>query len=423
MLISLVLRLHNYAIYPQRGASSDEYSYSFLGVSLLVNHVPISWSAFHAYKNLRHLTIRKLYFPIVYPYFDHPPLSGLLVGGWSLLFGQYRFEDIDLKTIRLVPIFLSMISSVFVFLLSKYFYNFKTAVWSLLIYSTATIFVMNGRVVFAENLLTTLMLVTTYLFSIFRKNLTYKKVILLGILSGLSFWTKELGIAVFLSIFYLLISEKIKSKLVLTFIITSIAIVLSYILYGIYYDAEVFWGIIALQAARDVGPTTLLYLISTPIIVNKIYFDGWYFFGLICFFYSFWEYNKNKILLIPSVTYFLLLIFSLTQKGEMGWYMIPMFPFMAIFSAKLLVETLKKQSWFIFMLLLFVGLYEIKFIYDANFGLTAAQFRILTLILFGPFIILKLLNKENAFRILGNIWFYLLIFGTIILTYTYKHPA
>ena len=81
LFAGLLLRLNNYSVYPQRGATSDEYSYSFLGVSLLTKHVPISWSAVSAYKNRSDLTIKNLYFPIVSPYFDHPPLNGLLVGG------------------------------------------------------------------------------------------------------------------------------------------------------------------------------------------------------------------------------------------------------------------------------------------------------------------------------------------------------
>src|SRR3989339_101946 len=100
VFMSIILRLHNYEKYPQRGATSDEYTYSFLGMSLLKERVPISWSAFPAYKNIQHLTIRNLYFPIVYPYFDHPPLSGFLTGGLSLLVGQNTFEKVDLKTIR-----------------------------------------------------------------------------------------------------------------------------------------------------------------------------------------------------------------------------------------------------------------------------------------------------------------------------------
>lgn len=419
-----MLRLHNYSIYPQRGASSDEYTYSFLGISLLTRGVPESWSNLNAYPNLYHLTIRKLYFPMVFPYFDHPPLNGLLVGGWSILNNQSSFDKVQLTTIRLVPIFLSIISSLLVFLLGIKLFNYKTAVWALLIYSTATIFVMNQRVVFAENLLTPLMLGSIFLY-VYRKKLTPKTTIIIGVLSGLAFWTKELGITVFFTMLYLFLEDRRNTKSILLLVSLFLAFFIGYIGYGYYYDSDLFWKIISIQAARPVGPETVLLLTSTPIIVNKVYYDGWYFFGFLSFFFALFDFNKYKILVVPAFVYFMLMVFSINKTGEMGWYIIPLFPFMALFSADLLLESLKKQkqSWFIFLLLIFVGLYEIKYLYGENFGLTSLQFRILLLMLFSPLIILRLLGKNNAFRILGNIWFYLLILGTIFLTFNYVHPA
>lgn len=423
LFVGLILRLHNYSMYPQRGATSDEYSYSFLGVSLLTKHVPISWSAISAYKHRSDLTIKNLYFPIVYPYFDHPPLNGLLVGGWALIFGQDTFSKIELQTIRLVPIFLSMVSSVIVFILGFRLYSFKTGIWALLIYSTTVIFVMNGRVVLAENLLTPLLLGTVYLFYNFRKNMTFKKTIVMGILCGLAFWTKELGIAVLLSMIYLFIAEKIKIKFTLGLIITSLFFVLLYLLYGAYFDWEVFKAVVSIQSGRVVGPETLLYVTSTPIIINKLYYDGWYFLGFISFFLSFSDYRKYRFLLVPAFTYFLLMIFSLTQRGEMGWYLIPLFPFMALFTANLLVEGLEKKNWSIFLLLILVGLYEVQYLFRANFGLTSMQFRMILILMFCPFLLAYVFKKEQLFARLGNAAFYLLIFGNILLTYNYIHPA
>lgn len=424
LLLGLLLRLHNYNIYPQRGASADEYAFAFLGISLIKEKVPTAWSAFPVYKDhLTHLTIRNLYFPIVKPYFDHPPLYGLVVGGWSMVFDQATFEDVDLKTIRLVPIFFSSFSSILVFLLGFRLYDFKTGVWALLIYSTATIFVINGRVVFAENMLTTFMLGTLYLFHVFKKNLTFNKTIILGIICGLTFLTKVVGIVVFLTLLFLFITEKVKPKFVITLTALTSLFVISFILYGTYYNAELFWQVQAYQSDRPIGPETLLYILSTPIIVNKIYLDGWYFLGFTSFFVALLDYKKYKLLLAPFFVYLMLLILSLTQKGEMGWYMIPFFPLMALLSARILIDSLKQKSWFIFAVLLFVGLLQIKHIYEANFGLTPLQFRILIFLIFAPLVLLQLFKKEKAFRVLGSIWFYLLILGTAFLTYSYIHPA
>lgn len=422
-VISLILRLHNYEQYPQRGATSDEYTYAFLGMSLLKDHVPISWSSFPAYENRRHLTVKKLYFPIVWPYFDHPPLSGFLTGGLSLLVGQDSFEKVNLKTIRLVPIFLSMLSSILLFLIGLRLYNYKTAVWALLIYATTTIFVINGRIALSENLLTPLFLLSLYLFSLFEEKISYTKAIIFGILSGLAFWTKELGIVVFLSLFYLFKKKNLKLKLLVLFVGASLLIIGSYFLYGAYYDWELFLKIWSFQTGREIGPQTLHMLLNNPIIVNKPYMDGWYFFGFLSIFYSLIDFKKNKLIVVPALLYFLLLIFSLTRHGEMGWYVIPLFPFMAITSARVLVENIENKSWYIFVFLLFVGMAQIKFLYEDIFGLTPVQFRIILVLLFGPLLIASLFNKEKLFRILSSAWFYTFIIGNIILTYNYIHPA
>lgn len=423
LFVSLILRLHNYEQYPQRGATSDEYSYSFLGMSLLKDGIPTSWSSFQAYKNRQDLTIRNLYFPVVYPYFDHPPLSGFLTGGLSLLVGQDTFEKVDLKTIRLVPIFLSLISSILVFLLSLRLYTYKTAVWALLIYSTTTVFVINGRIALSENLLTPLFLTSLYLFSLFKKNISEKKAIIFGTLAGLSFWAKESGIAVFLSLFYLFKIENIKLKPFVIFTIVSFLILGSYFLYGAYYDWDLFVKIWSAQSGREIGPQTLHLLFSNPIIVNKPYSDGWYFFGFLSLLFATFDYKKNKLIIIPAFVYFFFLIFTMTRHGESGWYAIPLFPFMAIASAQLLVESIQRKNWYIFVLLLFVGLSHTKFLYEDNFGLTVERFRVIFFIFFAPLFITVFFKKESLFRIVSNAWFYLLILGNIILTYNYIHPA
>lgn len=423
LFLGVILKLHNYSIYPQRGATSDEYSYSFQGVSLLTKGVPVSWSAFTQYKNLRHLTIDKLYFPIVYPYFDHTPLNGIITGAWAIAFGENTFEKIQLKTIRIVPIILSTISSLLVFLIGVKLFNYKTAIWALLIYSTSTIFAIHGRVVLAENLITPLLLGSVYTFINFYKKINIQKTFLLGTLAGLTFWTKELGVVTFFTLLYLFLSEKIKIKYTLLLTATFLFFIGLYIAYGTYFDAEVFWQILSQQSGRFIGPDTFLYIVSTPIIVNKFYNDGWYFFGFFAFFASYISYRKNKFMLVPATIYFLLLLSALTERGEMGWYIIPLFPFMSLFIAKFLADTVQKVGFGILPLLIFVGLYFLKYGYEANFGLTPFQFRLSLLIFFLPVMLTVIFKKEKAYKFLSHFWFYTFIAGNILLTYNYAHPA
>jgi len=423
LLLNLVLHIHNYAVYPQRGATSDEYTYSFLGISLLTKHVPISWSNVAPYPHRTDLTIDHLYFPIVSPYFDHPPLNGLLVGSFALLQGENTFQKVQLSTVRLVPIFLTLLSALLVFLLAYRLFSYTQAVWALLIYSTTTIFVINTRIGFAENLLTPLLLFSIYLFTIFDKRMTAKKAILLGLLTGLSFWTKELGIVTFFTLSFFFVWRKIRWKFFISFLLTSCLFFLLYLGYGDYYDWNLFWAVISAQSNRPIGPEVLQMLIFQPVIVNKPYFDGWYFLGFVALFASFVDFKKYSYVLIPSFLYFLLLIFSLNRDGQMGWYVIPLFPFMAIAVATALHASLQKSGWFLYILLVFAGLYEIQYLYEASFGLTPVQFRIMLILLFAPLIVLHSMGKEKLAAKLGLFWFYLLIVGNVVLTYTYIHPA
>lgn len=422
LILGVILRFHNYDVYPQRGATSDEYTYSFLGVSLLTKGTPISWSHFD-YPNKKIVTIDKIIFPIVSPYFDHPPLFGILVGGWSLLFGQNEFDEIKLQTIRLIPFFLSLVSSILLFLLSNKLYGYKVAVWSLIIYSTSVVFVMNNRVVMSETLLTPLLLIALYILASFLRKLNVRMAVVLGIISGLGVLTKMFGIAIFLSIILLMLLEKSKSKLI--FIISGIFLlfVSLLLLYGWYYDWNLFLEIQKAQGARLIGPDSLWLFTLSATIVNKIFQDGWYYFGLLSLFFLFTDYKNHKFIIIPSFIYILILVFSLNRTGHSGWYMIPLFPLMCMAIAYVVNQSIKSWQWIIFIFLFMIGMTEIKSIYEEWFGLTNFTYRLLLLIIFLPFILAFVFKWEKLFLFLSNTWFYIFILGNIILTYNYIHPA
>ena len=196
-----------------------------------------------------------------------------------------------------------------------------------------------------------------------------------------------------------------------------------YLAYGYHYDSQVFWGIIRSQSSRMIGPDTLRLIAFSPIIINKIYLDGWYFFGLIALFTAFGEFKKHYLIAIPAFVYLLLLIFTITQQGDMGWYSIPLYPFLSILGAYFLQNSINHNNLFIITLLLFVGLYEIKYLFEPSFGLTSNQFRITLTIFFAPIIFAKLFRKDKLLKILTEFWFYILILGNVILTYNYIHPV
>ena len=422
-LLGLFLLLHNYAIYPQRGATGDEYAFAFLGTSLLTHGEPTSWSHFEVYTNRHDIVIDKMFFPIVTPYLDHPPLFGLMVGGLALLAGENSFEAIKLSTIRLVSITLTAISSFFVFLIGNRLFGFKTGLWTLLIFTTTTIFVINARMVVAETLVTTLLLATIYAYIRFGKTLTEKRLLLLGLLCGLAFLSKVAGVVVFFSLLYFLIEDNGKVQKLTMFAIPFFILLLSLVGYGLFFGGELFWKIQMLQGARHIGPENFWIILTTPIIVNKVVSDGWYILGFISLFLCFLDYQKYRLVIIPALFYLLFLVSSLTIEGRQGWYFLPLFPLMALAIAAQLSESIRSKNWYILLFLLVIGMYQMQYIYEASFGLVPIRFRILTLLIFILPLVSHLFKREKAFRWVSQFWFYLFILGNVFLTWNYVHPA
>lgn len=421
--LGLLLKFHNYERFPQRGATSDEYTYSFMGVSLLTQGIPISWSYFYPYKYKYNLTINKLYFPMVYPYFDHPPLNGLIVGAFAIVRGENTFEKISLSTIRIIPIIFSSFSIIMLMFIAKKLYNYKTAIWAGLIYATSPLFSISGRVVVSENLLTLLFLIIILLFIHFKQKINLQKSLFLGVLCGLCFWTKEVGIVITIVLAFLFIFEKIKIRFLTLFIITSSLFVLGYIAYGFYFDREVFLEVLKIQSTRSISPESLRVILSTPDMINTPYYDAWYFLGFAAFFLALNEFKKHAFSIVLPFFYLLFLVISVTVEDIQGWYLIPFFPFLSLFAAYYILKSIQEKSWFLLVALLFVGVYLIEYLYKPLFGLTGQQFRILIFVLFVPFLVSYSFRKYSFYQRLGEIWFYVAILANVYLTYSYVHPA
>jgi 4-amino-4-deoxy-L-arabinose transferase-like glycosyltransferase len=359
----------------------------------------------------------------VSPYFDHVPFYGLVVGGWSLLFGGYSFETISLKVIRIIPFICSVTTSILLFFLAKRLYGYRTALYAFLVYSTVTLFVMNGRVVLAENLLTTFLVGGIYVYIRHRHVFRSSIAALLSIVSFLSFQTKELGIAVSIIFSSLLLIDKVHFKYAMPILFSGIVSIALFFLYGAYFGWEQFLKVFHVQGFREIGPQTLLYITSTPIIVNKIYYDGWYFLGFFALAFSLIDFSKNKYIIVPSFVYLCTLLIFLTQKGEMGWYNIPLFPFMSIAIARYVVESMEKYYWISLIMLLCVGNYCIQHIFEHHFGITPSQYRILLGMLLGPFCLIGFKQNTCLQKRTVTAYFYGFLIFTTYLTYSYVHPS
>lgn len=425
VLLGCLLRLHNFTKYPQRGATHDEFAFAFLGISFLKTGIPSSWSNIPIYQNKYYLKANDTLYSIVTPYFDHPPLFGLLTGAFALLNGEREFSKVKLSTIRLVPVILGSFSIVLLFILCQSLYGFKTAVISSLVFATVPTYAISSRMSLAENLLIPQILLALILFEKLLKEERKSLVYLLGFLAGLAFLTKFVGLFVWLTLLLLFLYEPRARKHILPFSVITFLVGSVYFLYGFALDKTLFLKILSFQGAREVGPFSFFNLFLTPAIVNKIFVDGWVYFGWFALFISIYQYKKNIKIVVPSLCYLLIFVLSVNQKDLHGWYNYPFYPFLAIASGKLISEIIDKPSFLKAIFLLTAGFSALNLTYFEFFGLTPGFFRTLVFLLFLPFFLGVARMKMLNFFVKKLFIFYLVLIFllNVISVVAYVHPS
>jgi hypothetical protein len=172
-----------------------------------------------------------------------------------------------------------------------------------------------------------------------------------------------------------------------------------------------------------VGPETLWMLMSRPVLINKVFYDGWYLFGIVAVFAGFGDWKKHFRILVPFFFYFVLLVGSLTREGEMGWYMIVIYPFMATAASLVLRDSWKKPNGMVLVACLIVGLSLFHYLIELPYGITITRFRLFLGIVFIPYLIAHMLHREVLVVRIQKLMIGVLLLSTIILTYYYIHPA
>ena len=385
MAVSLFLRLYRYPRFPIVGETRDEVAWSMLGASLLQTGQPSSWSYFAAYDDylLKTITPRdesgqKTILHLVRPALDHPPLFSLIPGFFHNL--KYDWDQLpSIKLIRAPMIVIGFFNLLLVYFLAKEFFTEeKWAYLATAIYGLTPTFVLSSRLVVAENLLATWILLALLSY----KKLTGRKLFFsLMSLSILAVLTKIAGVIVPVSLILLGLTEEGLAEKGLTdkrrrLIWAGLSgLGLGFLLflgYASVYNLPLFFTIQFSQAGRQIGLTTLVNrLFLHPAVVEKIFFDGWLWLGLMA---SLVLMIKKRKKYLPLFVFLLVsLLFNATTAGEQtfhAWYDYLFYPLLAIFSAGLIKNLIKETRvwlwWLICLILLpnlrlalsYLGIYQ-----------------------------------------------------------------
>lgn len=360
----------------------DEMNYVWAGKSFLQTGIPTAWSNLDAYQKneekkvikIENLSltyndekpslknVRKFDYPLnavaeidvgkgmeqmlmVQPFIDHSFFSGL-VFGLNTPNDIKSFTDVRSVEYRGVAVNLSLITGGLIFLLAFLLYDLPTAIFSFIIYSTVSVYILVSRYALIENLLIPLTLLSLIFIVLYKKpwfSKDYQKKILLilgGLSAGLALAMKEAGIAVVLTGMLLLLIHKTPFKKILYFLVPAILIGSSFYLYAFFIAPRLFLEVLASNVSRGFfGPLNFIYSFYRPRF-SGFPLEGYWPFGFIAILFLTQKLRENTEILIAFLSY--LVVFLFWGGLNYPWYCLFFLPFIIIasglFIKKLLIE-------------------------------------------------------------------------------------
>ncbi len=416
VFLGFLLRFHNLSTWPRKGATFDEYAWTWQGMNIIQKGVPISWSPHPQYSNANSIIYQQTHFRIVSPFLEHPPVFGIVAGGFALLNGASDMYHLHLSQIRPLAIILGILSLALLIMLSTELYGRKIGVFVGVLYATIPTIVIGSRIVQNENFfipvwILILFLTARYLRS---KRKWIRNIVVL--LCALLILAKIPWVAAALSIIAIFLYYKKYKDAFYIFGGVFIAFIL-FMLYGLFFDWDLFVNLWKLQAARyDMSFTSIYALFQKPFLVDRYYTDGWIYFGWFATFLLFAKDLKKYIFIVaPILSYFLIFLAGIPDEAGHGWYRYPFYPFLIVSIALFIKEYYAKNFLLTFIFLVLIGTSLFGNTWGQIFGYSVIVFRLI--IASWAFILLSYLplfkNTGKFGKVVSYSWFYIFIFMNI----------
>jgi hypothetical protein len=386
-------RERNYAEVPFPGETADEYSFGWLGLSLIKDKYPLSWSGILVGKDYDYQRINvdgifdknpgRLPFPLEKPWLYHPPLMGLMVGGYAYLHGARDFIETSVILLRRPMLKIAILNTILIFVLATLLFDKYVGILSAFFYSVNPSIVISSRIAVAENALIPLFLLTLIfaLLYIKKKKLFYWTVAC--VFSSVAVLFKISGVAIPLSLFLiaLFFGGSDKKKMVVYSVLSAGLPLMVFALYGAFFSWSTFVEVfIKANANRFWGASSeIFYTVIANPKITKFYTDGWLTASWISLFaISFNGFFKDKNIKFLTISVFSYFIIFLIFGGESyGWYRFPYFPFLMIALAYFLKKLWEETNVFVFsgIMLLPLGTIIHKVVGVENFQQLIPYFR------------------------------------------------
>ncbi len=354
LLIAVVLggalRLWQYDRVPGFHETADEFMYAWAGMTWLTTGTPTSWSGVPGYTQFDRREYWGEVYTFVTPWVHKPPLYPLLSGGWMLISGTKELGEVRLTTLRLLPIALGVLSIPLVGLLGRKLFDPITGATATLLYATVPTVVIANRLSVVESALTPIMLLAALSLS----TRHHRSLLWLSALSASAVVLKQTGLVVpFVVVAELVRKRQVREGLVVC-AVTAVAGAVYLVGAAAYIGPErlsqVLWSFADRQTQGT--PQFIASLFRHPVITNRATFfpDPWILLGYISLFA--WPWLKTKAThtaLFLAFPFSYLALYMLLDSGNrywFGWHLYPLFPFVLLAAAVLLVRTFREHAFY-----------------------------------------------------------------------------
>jgi len=362
LTVSAVLRYRNFAVVPLPGESTDEYSNTWVGLSLIQLGRPVGRSGLEGYKgtDFRYINVDGIFsttaggnpLGINQPWLDHPPLLPLITGSYAYVSGARVFEDATARIIRKPMLVMGVFTVALVGYLSYQIFGTGAALIVMALYATSPLMVITSRMVQGENgVIIGFLLALIFLYKYLTKNrLIY--LWLAALSAGLAVLFKVSGVSVIICGLFVLLTQENKKlaekfREAALFLIVSGSFLALYFVYGAAFGWRTFMEVWSSNSTRpyDIGFGSLFDLLTvTKITIGKRLTEGWPLMGWMSLFILMMTKSKKifSFVVLPAFVY--LSVFLLMGGNSYGWYRIPFVPFLFLAGGALLAKGYRSKE-------------------------------------------------------------------------------
>jgi 4-amino-4-deoxy-L-arabinose transferase-like glycosyltransferase len=380
LALALGYRFFDYDVMPQYLENGDELFALWNGWSILHDGTPRGWTLWPGSYGGQPITMTLISmhgveWHVIEPYFEHPPLLHVLVGAAAMLGGADDWSHARLMHGRLVPIFLSTLSTWLVIVLSRRLDGRRTSTrlapyFAGLFYAVLPTIAVQGRVIKEEAILTPLILGAVLSFFRWRdEGRKTRDVVIAAVLAGACMLAKVTGLAVVAALVMLFAFERAHKEGLRAGLIGA-AVASLFPIFGAVINWQVFVETQRLQGGRPTHFNLFLRFFDDGMINMTLIGRGWLLF--------LWLATAATALARPRrdlAALYMVPLFYLTAIGlgsgnwTYGWYISPVVPFLCVGVGRFLADLWESPEFVRGWLFSLTGvMYGFNFVLDPDFA-------------------------------------------------------